>query len=481
MGKDREGVFHPKKGKPSDSRDEGLGLRPTMSPDQLEQDLEMTDKYTRGEDELAENVRLKHVNRNTNKKRDLPKNPADNPSDKAVNESYREDVTRTQPEELPGFLTKETLAELAGHKGTPCISIYIPTHKSGVQVNEQHDVITFKNTLQQAEKELHDRNVPEMTIKRCLKPAYELLSDDEFWKEQSEGLGLFISDGFFKFVKLSFKCNEEVIVNSSFHVANLIEALARDEYFYFLVMSKKQVKFYRADASGMERIPLDELPNGVDDVVRFEEKDGQKLMRMGGPAGNMHGHGAGKPDEKTHIGLYLEEVDDTLWDEVLHGETAPLLLAGIEYMIPIYRSVSDYKYVWPEAVVRGALEHEDDDALYQMAMEKMQPYFNRNYDAAKADYFNKSATALTSDVHSVIIPAAYYGRVQTLFVARNAHLWGSFDELNNQLNVHGTRQANDECLVNKAIIKTIMNGGNVFQVAPEQVPDNAIMAAVLRY
>ncbi len=482
MGKDREGVFHPKKGKPSDSRDEGLGLRPTMSPEQLEQDLEMTDKYTRGDDQLAENVRVKHVNRNTNKKRDLPKNPTDNPSDKAVNETFREDLTSTKPEELPAVLTKETLAELAAFEGSPCITIYIPTHQSGVQVNEQHDVITFKNNLQEAEKVLKSRNFPEPTIKKCLQPAYELLSDDEFWKEQSEGLALFISDGYFKFVRLSFRCEEEVIVNSSFHLANLVQAMSRDEYFYFLVISKKQAKFYRVDSSGMERIEIDDLPNGVDDVVHFEEKDDQKLTRMGGTSGaSFHGHGGGRPDEKTNIGLYLEEVDDTLWDAVLHDETVPLLVAGIEYMIPIYRSVSDYKYVWPEAVVRGALEHEDETLLYQLAMEKMQPYFNRKYDDAKTDYFNKSATALTSDVHSVIIPAAYYGRVQTLFVARNAHFWGSFNEQDNQLTVNAEQGPNDECLVNKAIVKTILNGGNVFLVDPEQVPENAVMAAVLRY
>jgi hypothetical protein len=485
MGKDREGVFHPKKGKPSDDRDEGLGLRPTLPPEKFDEDMEMTDKYTSGPDELAENVHLLHPNRNTNKKRDLPKNASQNPSDKAINETFNEDIVDTVPEELPGLITKEMLAELAGFEGPFCISIYIPTHKSGVQVNEQHDIITFKNAVQKVEKRLAEKGIATPVIQRTLKPAYDLLSDDDFWHNLNESLAVFVSDGYFRYSRLPFRCAEETIVNSSFHLGTLVEGIQKEKYFYFLVMSKKQVKFYRADANGMERIEVPELPNGVDDVVHFENKDDQKLWRTGGRGGtggaNFHGIGAGKPDEKTHIGLYLEEVDDTLWKEMLNKETVPLLIAGIEYMIPIYRQVSDYKHLWPEAVVRGALEHEDEDTLYKMAMEKMQPYFNKEYDQAKADYFNKSATDLTSSSPSVVIPAAYYGRIENLFVVKDARIWGSFDEQNNQLRLMNEQTGDNECQVNKAIIKTLLNGGNVFLTQKEQMPDESVLAAVFRY
>jgi hypothetical protein len=61
MGKDH-------RGQPSGTnKKEGLGLRPDMPPEKLEQDEEMTNKYTTGEDELAEHVRMRHPNRNTDK------------------------------------------------------------------------------------------------------------------------------------------------------------------------------------------------------------------------------------------------------------------------------------------------------------------------------------------------------------------------------------------------------------------------------
>lgn len=67
MSKDRNGVFHLGKGKPSGAnKEEGLGLQATP-PEKLEEYLEITDKYTTGEDELAPGVPVRHPNRNTSK------------------------------------------------------------------------------------------------------------------------------------------------------------------------------------------------------------------------------------------------------------------------------------------------------------------------------------------------------------------------------------------------------------------------------
>ena len=67
MSKDQNGVFHPGKGKPSGAnKEEGLGLQPTP-PEKMQEYLEITDKYTIGEDELDPAVSVRHPNRNTSK------------------------------------------------------------------------------------------------------------------------------------------------------------------------------------------------------------------------------------------------------------------------------------------------------------------------------------------------------------------------------------------------------------------------------
>ena len=56
------------KGKPFDSnKNEGLGLKPVIPTENLEGSDEMEEKYTKNENELSENVKEKHHNRNMNK------------------------------------------------------------------------------------------------------------------------------------------------------------------------------------------------------------------------------------------------------------------------------------------------------------------------------------------------------------------------------------------------------------------------------
>ncbi len=486
MGKDREGRFHPKKGRPSGSKEEGLGLRPSMDPEQLEQDQKMTEKYTKGPDTLSENVHLLHPNRNTNKKRDyIQEADPDNPSDKTVTEKFKEEYTGTAPAEMLGIFSRDTFATLADFSSAICISFYLPTHRKGIEVNEQYDLIEYKNLLQDAEAALNKRKIEEIEIKKLLKPGYDLLGNDAFWHNLPQGLAFFIADGYFQYARLPFSPQKQMLIDKKFFISPLVEAMVEPEYFYLLVMSKKQVKFFRADKFGIEHLPVDELPAGIDDVVHFEEKDDQKLFRTGGSGAgggaNYHGIGAGKPDEKENVSLYLKEVDNTLWKSVLHNETAPLLLAGIEYMIPLYREVSHYKFIWPDAIAHGGLEREPDSALYDMAMKKMEPYFRQRLNDAMREYFNQSAKPLTSTLPSVIIPAAYYGRVKYLFVAKDEHIWGRFDEQNNLLFMDKEQKGDDDCLVDQSVIRTILNGGEAFLLTRENMPDQSTLAAVMRY
>jgi hypothetical protein len=68
-----------------------------------------------------------------------------------------------------------------------------------------------------------------------------------------------------------------------------------------------------------------------------------------------------------------------------------------------------------------------------------------------------------------------------LFVAVGIQRWGTFDPESGQISLHQEVQPGDEDLLDFAAIHTILNGGVVFAVAPEQMPDKANVAAVFRY
>jgi hypothetical protein len=486
MGKDREGKFHPRKGKPSGSmRVEGVGLKP-VSSGTYEENLEIAEKYTVGEEEPAPNLRVRHPNRNVDKKEERQQDKSEAKNTKEKREKFAGDVAQSQAEEITLPLTRDKFADLANFQSSCCVSFFLPTHTAGVEVNELVDNTLFKKMLQQVTVQLKQKNIDELTMARMLKPGYDLLRNDMFWRNLSPGLAVFISDdGMFRYLKMPLAPKEELVMNSSFYISPLLPVVSNSDYFYLLVLSKKQSKFYRADAFGMVELIINELPNGVDDVVHFEEKDDQKLWRTGssgaGGGANYHGIGAGKPDDKANLAMYFDEVDETLWKEVLNRENVPLLLAGVDYLIPIYKSVAQYNNICEDSI-SGNQGYTDLNSLYEAARKKMEPYFDERHVKALEAYGNQSATELTSSIPADVIPAAHYKRVWHLFVQQGApHIWGRFDELNNTLTIHEKQEEGDEDLIDKAITKTILNAGEVHLLPKDRMPADSPVAALMRY
>jgi hypothetical protein len=299
-----------------------------------------------------------------------------------------------------------------------------------------------------------------------------------------DGLAVFLADGFEKIIQLPFTVNEEVLLNHSFFVSPLLPAISNKQEFYLLVLSKKDAKFYQGNAFGLQRLEVEGLPHGIDDVVHLEEKEGHQLFRQGGKGGtgsaSFHGHGEGQPDDKTNLGLYFQEVDKTLFTEVLHDRNVPLVLAGVEYLIPIYKGVSKYHNIAEEAIT-GSQEHESIHVLFTKTREVLEPYFKQETNKALQNYYNQIATPLTSSMPDKIVPASFYAQVSDLFVCKGEHIWGKFNDADNVLEIHNEKQEGDECLINLAAAKTYANGGGVYLLDKEKMPKESVMAAFMRY
>jgi len=382
------------------------------------------------------------------------------------------------------LIPKEEFTELINYKGTNCISIYLPTHRAGVEVNEKQDAIVFKNALQAVNTQLQNQGLPSQQIETLLAPGFELYNNEIFWNSQLDGLAVFLAPGFSKIIQLPFSVNEENYLNSAFYISPLLPAITNKEEFYLLVLSKHDAKFYLGNAFGLQRLEVAELPNGMDDVIRFEEKEGRQLFRQGGKGGtgsaSFHGHGEGQLDDKANLGIYFQEVDRTLFAEVLHDKNIPLVLAGVEYLIPIYRGVSKYNNIAEEAIT-GSQEHESQLNLFTKCREILTPYFEQQTKKALQNYYNQIATPLTSSMPEKVIPASFYAQVSDLFICKGQHIWGKFNETDNQLTIHPQKQDGDECLMNLAAAKTYINGGSVYLLAAEQMPKESTIAAFLRF
>lgn len=382
------------------------------------------------------------------------------------------------------IIREEEFAELIAPKTGPCITIYLPVHQSGMEVNEKKDLIVFKNLLVEAENTLVGNGLKPHLAQELLAPALSLLKDEKFWHQLSSGLAVFIAPDFFKILNLPFQVKAEVHINSCFNIAQFVCLTADRPYYYLLVISKSSADIYKGDEYGMELLSIEGMPQGLNDVVRLNEKSERRLFRIGGTAPgvgvNAHGHGSGLADEKEYIRQYLKTLDRVLQSELLANETAPLLLAGVEYIVGIYRQVSHYKHLLPTTLT-GNHEYADVKRLLSKTLEAVGPFLNTKSKSALQNYYNQLATPLTSSMPNKVIPAGYYKQISGLFVELGAHLWGRFDETANRLTLHENREPGDECLINKTILNTLQNGGDVYILEKDRMPKEAIIAASLRF
>jgi len=261
IGKDKEGKYHPPKGSPSGKNKK----KAVVDSDTIAGNLEDNG------DAIPDNVRVRHPNRHAGKRdRVSKKNTIEVAKNSTLVSSAASPADKTADVEEIKDVKLEFLKELSTKSFPVCISIYLPTHTGGVEVNQRQDFIGFKNILQRVTSELKTKAMDENAIQVLLAPAFDLLKNDAFWNNLSQGLSVFIGKDYFRLYRMPFSPAESVTVNSSFTIKPLLNVLASPEYFYILVISKKQSLFYKADAFRIEPIPVPELPDGIYDVVHFE-------------------------------------------------------------------------------------------------------------------------------------------------------------------------------------------------------------------
>jgi hypothetical protein len=409
-------------------------------------------------------------------------------------------------------LTYEDLQDLVQVSGFPCISIYMPAVRAGAETQQNH--IRYKNLLRQAEDRLQQQGLRKPEITDLFEPAWNLVQDSHYWNNQAAGLALFLSPGVFRHFRLPLAFGEEVAVNNRFQVKQLFPVLANEGNYYLLALSQKDIRLMEGDRYAIREIDLDTLPASMSDALRFDDHEPQVQIRYnrgsGGKSDPMyHGHSEDHDSLKDRLVSYFHKVDEALQD-YLAGKRAPLVLAGVEYLIPIYRQASSYDFI-AEQAIPGNPEMLRREELHQQAWPIVEPLFSSEQaDAVELFHIWAPHGKASGDLEE-IIQAAYYGRIERLFVSSEARQWGKFDpetgalELAAPGSVTGGAQIPDtgagsvdevtaehvetggspgrgfEDLYDLAVVHTFINRGQVFVVPANQVPGGGSIAAVYRY
>jgi len=363
------------------------------------------------------------------------------------------------------------------------VSLFMPAHQAGRETEQ--DPIRFKNLLREVEERLLAKGLGSPDVREILKPAQRLLQDSGFWRNQSHGLVVFFTSEEFHSYRLPLPFEELAMISHRFHLKPLLPFFASDGHFYILALSQNQVRLLEGTRNTVDEIDLESMPQSMTEALQYERFDkqlqfhtGTSSARAGDRAAMFHGHDPSDED-KSRILRWFHKIDDEL-PNLLADRQSPIVLAGVEYLFPLYKEANSYPHLVEEGIP-GSPEELRPEELHAQAWPLVQPLFMQAQEEAAARYLQFSGTGqTTSDVREAVL-AAHQGRVDVLFVALGVQVWGNFDPSTNTVHVHQTPEPGDEDLLDLAAIQSILNGGTVYALEPEQVPDHALLAAVFRY
>ena len=384
---------------------------------------------------------------------------------------------------MMNVLHKKDIKKLMTKHNGPCVSVFMPTHRGGAE--SQQDQIRFKNLFREAEQTLLKTGFRSQHVKGFLEPAQKLLKGTSFWQQQIDGLSVFLCQDMFRYFRFPYRFKELVVVTDRFHTKPLLPLLSGEGQFYVLSLSQNQVSLLQGSRYGIVEVDLEGVPESLADVLRYDDREKQLQFHTGTPGGMgkrspmFHGHGAGADDAKDNILRYFRQIDKGL-NKMLKDEQAPLVLAGVEYLFPIYSEANTYPYIVKKGIA-GNPERLSPEDLHEVAWTIVQPYFKKAEKNAVAKYKKFVGTGKTSSDVRKIVSAAYHGRVESLFVAVGVQSWGTFDSSQDIVQLHQEAELADADLLDFAAIQTFLQGGSVFVLEPDQVPDEALLAAVFRY
>jgi hypothetical protein len=383
------------------------------------------------------------------------------------------------------ILNPAALKSLITQQGKWSVSLYMPTHRAGNE--QQQNPIRLKNLLAEAETKLLANGLRRPEAEKLMSPAEELLWNADFWQHQGDGLAIFLSDGFHVIYRLPNNFEELLIVSNSFHIKPLVPCLDRGIKFYVFAVSLNNIRLFQATADSISEVTLN-FPTSMKQALWMDEPERYLNLHSGsvsqhegkGGAAIFHGHNVAD-EEKTNILRFFQSVNEGL-NTLLEDKNVPMVLAGVDYLLSMYREVTTYRNVLSDSVP-GNPGREDLNELHQQASNIVRPVFEETQNKAfeKYEQLDGQKNGLATSDLPTAVKAARFGQVETLFVSLGVQKWGRYDAQNNQVILESGPNPENEDLLDLAAAETILNSGQVFAVRREQLPGKGDLAAILRY
>jgi hypothetical protein len=338
------------------------------------------------------------------------------------------------------------LKSLAGATG-PCITIAMPLP----------DPIELRTRLKNAVHGLEKRSGEIAGLLEPIRAAAAAIDSEGVW---AKAMMVLRSPDFFHGYWLRGLQREVVDAGERFYLRPLFAAMAREQSFYLLALSQGHVRLFSSTMFHADEIQLPgAVPRNIRDWMNARQPDHVMDNRSaGGPSvgsmkGVMFGTSTDREKHDEYVRHFFKEIDHAVHTTLREG-SAPLVLAGVETELAIYRRLNTYQHLFDQEV-HGSPDGLPVPDVLERARDLVGRAPSEALRKALADLERRPPAHDTGE----ILRMAREGRVGELLMPEDT----------------------EDDRLDLAALEVLRHGGRVFAVNPAEVPGNAAVAAVLRY
>lgn len=358
--------------------------------------------------------------------------------------------------------TEADFMRLDAVRSPRCVSIFLPTHTVSRETDQ--DRILLKDLIKAALAQMEDDGEDKAVV-AALRARFEpLRADQTFWDHLGVGLAIFATAESIEVYRLPRAVLAHAEVSDRFHLKPLVPLLTFPRTALLLELSQNEVRLSEISEGEAHAIDAPGMPTSLEAYLTHLTGGG-----LSGAAGS---------ENKVRERQFTRAVEAAI-KPVLAGRTTPLVLAGVETIVSLYREADTYAHTLSESI-SGNQAHRARGEAAGDARRLVESRFNGEIRGRLERVASLRGAGLSSTDVAEISQAAKEGRVETLMVDVENEIYGQLgDKAVGSAPDAATASTYD--LLDELVGLTLRKGGEVFGVVEDKLPKGVKAAAIFRY
>ena len=385
-------------------------------------------------------------------------------------------------------LGEKDIAFLVSAGTAPRISLYLPLDKSWREPLE--DKVLLRDLRRNAVRLLEVRDVPPSAMEALLAPLDSLLSEPDASHFQGQGLALFTDGNQAVMLLLPSTPAPMVQVDVRFRLDGVLTQIQGRDRYALLSLSQHSVHLWDCDGLGIREIPLTGLETDIRRTQHYQEAEYQSMFHTNsaGHHGNRsHGEDSGHYSTGPGDGKGIKKEIESFFRMIDHGIQAllpagglPLVLAGVGFLLPIYRRVNTYPALLQNELPGSSEALGSVENLHLRANALLQERERAIRNQALGIYVENLTRSRSCAGYTDLVPCACQSRLTHLFVAQGQAQWGAYDTATGRTTLYDAYRPGAEDLANLACVSAVQAKASAYALPVGELPAGADIAGLYR-